>query len=1061
MPRIPRPSVTPFIPHQLSDTVRSEYPRFVKFLEAYYEWLEMAGAVIFRGKSIRASLDTIVFPSTASGSDHAYNGKFVYVENGPAKGHARRIVSYDGKTRTAKLEWAWEENNVPPANSRIAVRDALHPQAIRDYADVDTTLDEFVEEFSVQFLHQLPGKTLADKRKLIKRIKDFNRARGTEKSFRFLFQILFDSDAELYFPKEDLFRTSDNYWYIEQVLRFPVTEETRSMYYGWKNREIIGVQSGATARVEKCTIIRTGNLEYAELHLSNVDGTFFASTIDPGAPNSVNQLAEEIKIVYPIIPEGDSIEEPSTVTEFERPYRLLIGVEVTNGGDDYRIGDLVDITGNSLIPAKAIVTSVGSQYFTGRTGTPEEGGYYEPYFGPDLILTPDNSTFPNPLQTAQWGRHFWGDVNIILSEDEIISENEILLSQSSSNIDDFYKGFSISLTKGAGSGQTRTIISYDGINKVAVVNEPWEFLPDITTEYTIFKASGPVKAVKVIDPGLGFFDVPTVDFSPSATGSGATGVAILGAMNTAPGKFLNENSFPSSGKVLQDSYYWQDFSYDIRSGEHFERYKDVAKALLHPAGMQMFGSVHIRTSIKNRPFYTVLQEWILELTSEEFQLNFNATHTNDIQWDTFGGTAGNTLGRFDSERKFRLFYPNDNFSTQYPPPNTDYWQTGLANTQVNHFAGKTIDDMTRHPEKRFNLAGDSLVLIDNTQTVSRAGVVGASLRSLERNKFKYPPYEGFDQTYPPPNQLYWETNRANTTLGAFTGISVLQATVAPWSTRFNVVGDSYITITDETSGAPKTGNLIEYNFITGADPQIVYNVSPNSTGTLNAILGLTAATGTDDPAIVTEGAYFTTSDQLVNGEAIPKTRNNFSLVLVFRSSDMSSERTLLSNIPATGDNGFSVDLLPSGVLSFRAHNNGNTWKVQTPASTIAQNFWYMACFRIGDGIMSIDVNNTVTRQRRLVGYPVYPTDASESWIFAQPSVDYPSQTVEPGVFRKLVYRQQLYRVGESSEAGFSLNPFAGFIGYFMYYARTLENDEVIAVYNDLKSRLSGRNISLP
>lgn len=1075
MPRLPRHNLTPHIANQLSDVVRMEYPRFVQFLESYYTWLESAGAVVFRGKLFAVFPQSVLLPQTASPNDHAYNGLFLVIENGPAKGYTRRIIAYDGATRTAHLETAWEEGKFPTVNSRIVLRDSLHPQKLQDYSNIDETLDEFVEEFSQQFLSQLPGTTLADKRRLIKRIKDFNRSRGTEKSFALLFRILYDSEVEFYYPKKDLFRTSDNTWYVERVLRIPATEENRAKLFGWKERQIIGEISGATAKIEMSVLMRVGAIEYFELYLSDIDGTFFAQPINNLLPNGENQLVEPIKIVYPFEPEqstepqgnfyrpGGSTEEPRSITEYDRPFRILTDIEILDGGDEYSVGDQITISGCSLLPGKGVVTSVGTQLFRGRTSPPPEGGYFEPYFGQDTAWG-DFPTFPNPQQIGTWGKHFWSDVNIVLSEDQIVSDNEIQLATNENNIDDFFRGFDITLTNGTGRGQTRKILSYDGINKVAVVDVPWDVLPDTTTEYSIFKTRGPVKKAKVIDPGLGFYCQPTVDFSPSITGSGAIGRAILGVVNEAPGKFLNRNSFGSTDKILQDSFYWQDFSYDIRSGEMINRYRDVAKSLLHPAGMMMFGSVHIKSIVNKKPFHTTVREWILELGTKFFddnQLEFARRML--IRWTSYGGVIGGTYGRFGSERKFRLIHPNDNFNLQYPPPNEMFYRGSVtANTQIAHFQNRPINDFINFPKRRFTLAGDSLIKIDNTSGVSVAGVVGVSMRAIERAKFfGFPPYDGFNQTYPTPNEQYWLANIANTQLSAFQNVTIQTAAASPQRNRNNIVGDAYINISSVNSGVPSIGNLIEYNFIQGTDPQLVYNVSPNGGGLFNALLGSNAAVGVDDPDFVTEGVYFTDPSQFINADAVPRQRRFFTFAIVFRLDDLSNNRTIVSNIPDANSDGFSLDVLADGTLSLRAQDGLITQTLQTPSNVIFVDEWYMVTVRVNGNRITMNVNSDPKLTKQIVGYPALPTDAQAPWLFGAPATAYPNIVQNSSVFAKTIPGQSLFFQSETSTSGFSLQTHSGFIGYFIYYDRALEDDEVLSMYFGLADRLSSRNILLP
>ena len=57
------------------------------------------------------------------------------------------------------------------------------------------------------------------------------------------------------------------------------------------------------------------------------------------------------------------------------------------------------------------------------------------------------------------------------------------------------------------------------------------------------------------------------------------------------GRFLNNNSFVSDVKYVQDSFYYQTYSYLLETSLEVRRYRDLLKRLIHPAGMRMFGKI--------------------------------------------------------------------------------------------------------------------------------------------------------------------------------------------------------------------------------------------------------------------------------------------------------------------------------------------------------------------------------------------------------------------------------------------------------------------------------------
>ena len=48
---------------------------------------------------------------------------------------------------------------------------------------------------------------------------------------------------------------------------------------------------------------------------------------------------------------------------------------------------------------------------------------------------------------------------------------------------------------------------------------------------------------------------------------------------------------------IQDSYYYQDYSYEVQVGQAFATYSNELRKAIHPAGFQPFGKVSIATSV--------------------------------------------------------------------------------------------------------------------------------------------------------------------------------------------------------------------------------------------------------------------------------------------------------------------------------------------------------------------------------------------------------------------------------------------------------------------------------
>ena len=90
---------------------------------------------------------------------------------------------------------------------------------IHDSVDIDKTLEEFIIHFKRTYMDKLPLQSKVDTRVLIKQISSLYKAKGSYQSFKLLFRILFDSDASLYYPGDDVLRASDGDW-IEPIYPF-------------------------------------------------------------------------------------------------------------------------------------------------------------------------------------------------------------------------------------------------------------------------------------------------------------------------------------------------------------------------------------------------------------------------------------------------------------------------------------------------------------------------------------------------------------------------------------------------------------------------------------------------------------------------------------------------------------------------------------------------------------------------------------------------------------------------------------------------------------------------
>jgi hypothetical protein len=71
----------------------------------------------------------------------------------------------------------------------------------------------------------------------------------------------------------------------------------------------------------------------------------------------------------------------------------------------------------------------------------------------------------------------------------------------------------------------------------------------------------------------------------------------VGACSVYSGYYLSQDGFISDEIYIQDSNYYQAFSYVIKVEEELRKYADLVKTILHPAGMKMFAEFQVYNKI--------------------------------------------------------------------------------------------------------------------------------------------------------------------------------------------------------------------------------------------------------------------------------------------------------------------------------------------------------------------------------------------------------------------------------------------------------------------------------
>lgn len=251
------------------------------------------------------------------------------------------------------------------------------------YRDVDLTIDDFSEKLYQTFMKHVPKDVMADKNIIIKHIKDFYRAKGSENATRFLFRIMFNEEIEFYYPKTDILRTSDGKWFVQKTLRVNSTNLNGNAAPSLVDLEkfvgtkVTGNTSNASAIVERVDRFYENGALIDELVISNISGTFRGGEVIFTMYNDTEAQVPLYTSLYSGFLAAITIEEAGSgyTAGYSIPIESVSGngaiavissvsagdipsITILNGGSGFQNGNFILVSGGGGSGANANVSSV-------------------------------------------------------------------------------------------------------------------------------------------------------------------------------------------------------------------------------------------------------------------------------------------------------------------------------------------------------------------------------------------------------------------------------------------------------------------------------------------------------------------------------------------------------------------------------------------------------------------------------------------------------------------------------------------------------------------------------
>ncbi len=113
---------------------------------------------------------------------------------------------------------------------------------------------------------------------------------------------------------------------------------------------------------------------------------------------------------------------------------------------------------------------------------------------------------------------------------------------------------------------------------------------DAVVSATAGFAEGVATSIRIIDSGYGYIPQESLVMTSPDSNQGVAGDSIIDQGGISLGYWRDRKSFPSENMYIQDSRYWQRFSYDLQAPRMIGTYRSFVKEIIHPAGLAMFGT---------------------------------------------------------------------------------------------------------------------------------------------------------------------------------------------------------------------------------------------------------------------------------------------------------------------------------------------------------------------------------------------------------------------------------------------------------------------------------------
>lgn len=408
--------------------------------------------------------------------------------------------------------------------------------------DLDTSLDSFITYFKAELATSLPYSTV-DQRFLLGRIKDLYLAKGSEASFKLLFRILFNKNIEIDYPATQMLRASDGKW-----------NQDVSVFVQILVGNVQDIVGKLVDVVTQTKIIRVlvDRRQYVEVEVDRairVSDTIYELILDRRFFGDIS-VGDNLRYVDPVTNTTifNSVILPTTTS-----------LKIENPGAGFKVGGIYNINNFNGKGSILKVSSVDSN------GGIVLGQFIKYGTGYTTDFTTTISSYSGQDSSGTSGT--------------TIDRVETFLAPANKTVT---LTFRESLNGFEESGSFNTA----DLNQQSAA----EIAADIAT-YGVAKGNffdGSYAGIVLREFGITSHDSQVTSTAPAVI------KVTLGPLAKYPGYYVNNDGFLDDAIYIQDSKYYQAFSYVIKIDQALESYRTVVKNLIHPSGTQVFGEYDIR-----------------------------------------------------------------------------------------------------------------------------------------------------------------------------------------------------------------------------------------------------------------------------------------------------------------------------------------------------------------------------------------------------------------------------------------------------------------------------------